>query len=325
MVLRGGPVRVAPITEAAASFVTDYQGKRFHVSCRAVGTDLGTTEDIESPTQSHLLLWVPGLRGDFDPTCITMEVSNGIAHVTLSENKFPWLFSRSGQILTIQRSNQMNQSEETQVTLMNQSNKNPRPFSALDTSGCSRPKPSSAPKGSGGCPKHRPTAVPPKCDSEKFREERRGDSYTGTQTNGGTNRRPKPSSAPMSSGGRPKPRPTVGPMKWNSAETRKSKTGYQNTLSRENGWKKRALDEIESRMKEWKVSFHALRKSWQEDEDMKELASVVEWFKVDARSKRGRDQSKYGGGTYEADRGHWPKKRKSSPTGRQPRYWDYRA
>ena len=85
------------------------------------------------------------------------------------------------------------------------------------------------------------------------------------------------------------------------------------------------MDEIESRMKEWKVSFHALRKSWQEDEDMKELASVVEWFKVDARSKRGRDQSKYGGGTYEADRGHWPKKRKSSPTGRQPRYWDYRA
>ena len=27
MVLRGGPVRVAPITEAAACFVTDYQGK----------------------------------------------------------------------------------------------------------------------------------------------------------------------------------------------------------------------------------------------------------------------------------------------------------
>ena len=97
------------------------------------------------------------------------------------------------------------------------------------------------------------------------------------------------------------------------------------------------MDEIESRMKEWKVSFHALRKLlekegayaekrwWQENEKMKELESVVEWFKVDASSKRGRDQPKYGGGTYEADREHWRKKRKSSPTGRQPRYWDYRA
>ena len=229
-----------------------FREKSFHVTCRAVGTDLGTDAEIDSQTQSRLLLWVPGLLGDVAPDCIPMEVSNGIAYVILREDRFPWLFKQSGKILKIERCNQQNQSEETQVTIMFRNNEKPRPSSAFGTSVGKRPKPSSAPMSSGSSQKPSPTADPTEGDCAKTHVEKKGNQNSRAQTNRGDNpnprssfgidtpggRRPKPSCAPSSSASRQKPRPTAGPTKCDSAKTQEEKFGYQNTRRQKNPWTK---------------------------------------------------------------------------------------